>query len=125
MEKPPVFVYGTLKPGGKLFHHISHAVEDVVPATIRGRLYDTPFGYPLLVNPCDEDDPRVTGVLLIPAEELYDEMMGIIDVIESEAGFIKEVMEVSLENGSRVRALVYFYREAPPYARPFYDSEWP
>lgn len=125
MERPPVFVYGTLKPGEKLFHHICHAVKDVIPASIPGRLYDTPFGYPLLVNPGGEEESAILGVLLIPLEGAYDEMMDTIDAIEGEAGFEKEVLEVVLESGTRVSAIVHFYREPPPYAQPLYANDWP
>ncbi len=125
MEQPPVFVYGTLKPGEKMFRHISHVVRDAIPAAIAGQLYETPFGYPLLVCPGGEDGPLINGVLLVPLDECYEEMMRIIDVIEGEAGFEKGVIGITLENGSRVEAIVYFYREAPPYAHPFFGTEWP
>jgi gamma-glutamylcyclotransferase (GGCT)/AIG2-like uncharacterized protein YtfP len=125
MEQVPVFVYGTLKPGEKMFRHISHTVRDAVPATIPGCLYDTPFGYPLLVNPGLADASAISGVVLLPLEEQYEEMMRIIDVIEGEAGFEKGEMEVTLESGNRLTAIVYFYREPPPYARPFYSTDWP
>jgi len=125
MEMVPVFVYGTLKPGEKMFRHISHTVRDAWPATITGRLYDTPFGYPLLVEPGSLEGPVVNGVLLIPLEDQYEEMVRIIDVIEGEAGFEKGEMEVVLESGQKVAAIIYYYREAPPYARPFCGSDWP
>lgn len=125
MEMIPVFVYGTLKPGEKMFRHISHTVRDTLPATITGQLYDTPFGYPLLVKPGGLEDPVVNGVLLIPLEEQYEEMVRIIDVIEGEAGFDKGEMEVALESGQTVTAIVYYYREAPPFAHPFCGSDWP
>jgi len=125
MDMTPVFVYGTLKPGEKMFRHISHTVRDIVPATITGHLYDTPFGYPLLVKPGCAEDPPVSGVLLVPREGLYEEMLRIIDVIEGEAGFEKGEMEVVLEGGRRVAAIVHFYSEAPPYSRPFCGTEWP
>jgi len=125
MEMIPVFVDGTLKPGEKMFRHISHTVQDTLPATITGRLYDTPFGYPLLIEPGGLEEPIVNGVLLISMEDQYEEMLRIIDVIEGEAGFEKGEMEVALESGQKVTALIYFYREAPPYARPFHGSEWP
>ena len=125
MDKPPVFVYGTLKPGEKMFRHISHTIRDVIPATIRGRLYDTPFGYPLLLSPGNENEPIISGVLLVAQEDLHEEMVRIIDVIEGEAGFEKEVLEVTLEEGASVEAIVYFYREEPPYAQPFSGTEWP
>lgn len=125
MEKPPVFVYGTLKPGEKMFRHISHLVKEAIPATILGHLYDTPFGYPLLMCPGEADGIYINGVLLIPLEDMYEEMLRIIDVIEGEAGFTKEVREVLLENGSTVEALVHLYTEAPPYAHRFFGAEWP
>ncbi len=125
MEVIPVFAYGTLKPGEKMFRHICHTVREAIPASIPGRLYETPFGYPLLVGPGCEGEPLISGVLLMPLEGLYEEMLRIIDVIEGEAGFEKGEMEVILESGQRVTALIYFYREAPPYARPFYGTEWP
>lgn len=121
----PIFVYGTLKPGERMFRHISHTVRDAVPATITGCLYDTPFGYPLLVGPGGAEEPAICGVLLIPLEDMYEEMLSIIDVIEGEAGFEKGEMEVTLESGRRLAAIVYFYREAPPYAHPFGGTEWP
>jgi gamma-glutamylcyclotransferase (GGCT)/AIG2-like uncharacterized protein YtfP len=121
----PVFVYGTLKPGEKMFRHISHTVRDAVPATVSGYLYDTPFGYPLLVGPGAEGASAINGVVLVPLEEQYEEMVRIIDVIEGEAGFEKGVMEVTLDDGSRITAILYFYHEAPPYARPFYGNDWP
>lgn len=125
MEKPPVFVYGTLKPGEKMFHHISHTVREAFPATVTGRLYDTPFGYPLLINPGEQGEPVISGVLLVAREECHEEMYRIMDVIEGEAGFEKKVLEITLEDGTRVDAVVYYYREPPPYAQPFAGTEWP
>lgn len=125
MENIPVFVYGTLKQGEKLFHHISHTVKDALPASIRGRLYDTPFGYPLLVCSDTESDLVINGMLLVSLDSLYEEMVRIIDVIEGEAGFQKELKEVTLESGSKVEAIVHCYHEVPAYAQPFYGNEWP
>jgi len=125
MDIIPVFAYGTLKPGEKMFRHISHTVKNAVPATIPGRLFETPFGYPLLVRTGKDEEALVNGVLLIPLQDEYEEMIRIIDVIEGEAGFEKEEMEVTLESGQRLAAIVYFYREAPAYAHPLYGSDWP
>ncbi len=125
MDIIPIFVYGTLKPGEKMFRHISHTVRDALPASIAGRLYETPFGYPLLVGPGGEEEPAINGVLLVPIEDLYEELVRIVDVIEGEAGFEKGEMEVTLDDGRRVSAIIYFYREVPAYARPFYGTDWP
>ncbi len=123
-ERLPVFVYGTLKPEGRLFHHIRHAVREMIPAAICGVLYDTPFGYPLLVDAGVETCPLISGVLIVAADELYDEMIRTIDVIEGEAGFEKGVREVFTESGKRVRAVVYFFREPPRYAHPYDGTSW-
>jgi gamma-glutamylcyclotransferase (GGCT)/AIG2-like uncharacterized protein YtfP len=45
-----VFVYGTLKPGGRYWPEFCEGkVLDSVPAKIRGELYDLHLGYPGLV----------------------------------------------------------------------------
>ncbi len=124
MDMTPLFVCGRLKPGEKMFRHISHAVRGAVPATIGGRLYDTPFGYPLLVGPGRAEEAQVSGVLLLPRDGLYEEMLHIVDAIEGEAGCEKGEMEVTLESGRKCVAIVYFHREAPPYARPLCGTEW-
>jgi hypothetical protein len=64
-------------------------------------------------------------MLLIAREGQYDEMMRIIDVIEGEAGFCKELREVTMEDGSSRQALVHCYPDAPPYAQPFSGTQWP
>lgn len=125
MNEIPVFVYGTLKPGEKMFRHISHTVRNFLPACVPGRLYETPFGYPLLIPVSEEEEALVNGVILLALEGCYEEMMRIIDVIEGEAGFEKGEMEVILEDGNRISAIVYFYREAPPYAQPYSGTDWP
>ncbi len=125
MERLPVFVYGTLKPEGRLYHHIAHTVREIIPASIRGELYDTPFGYPLLLHPGDREYPHISGFLLIASEEHYEEMVRTIDVIEGEAGFEKGVEEVLVESGQMVQAIVYFFREPPRYAHPYPGTSWP
>ncbi len=125
MKETPIFVYGALKPGEKMFRHISHTVRNAIPACVPGRLYETPFGYPLLIPSQGEEEGLINGVILLPLEGCYEEMVRIIDVIEGEAGFEKGEMEVILEDGNRVPAIVYFYQEAPPYARPYFGTDWP
>lgn len=45
-----VFVYGTLKPGGRYWPRFCEGkVAEPVVAKVRGRLYDLPAGYPALV----------------------------------------------------------------------------
>lgn len=45
-----VFVYGTLKPGGRYWSRFCEGkVGEPVEAKVRGHLYDLPAGYPALV----------------------------------------------------------------------------
>lgn len=54
-----VFVYGTLKRGQRNHDAFCGGVLAVEEATVRGRLYDLPAGYPALVIP--EKDMRAIG----------------------------------------------------------------
>ncbi len=121
----PIFVYGTLKPGGKLYHHVSASVREVLPARVPGRLYDTPFGYPLLAGAGQGGGEWVEGALLLAREGREAELEEIIDLIELEAGFRKKTVKAILEDEREVNVLVYLFDEIPPYATPFEGGCWP
>jgi gamma-glutamylcyclotransferase (GGCT)/AIG2-like uncharacterized protein YtfP len=46
-----VFVYGTLQRGQRNHQRYCQGLIDVAPATVRGRLYELPQGYPMLAIP--------------------------------------------------------------------------
>jgi gamma-glutamylcyclotransferase (GGCT)/AIG2-like uncharacterized protein YtfP len=54
-----LFFYGTLKRGHVNHDRFCRGYLRVEEATVRGRLYDLPFGYPALVVP--EEDIRAVG----------------------------------------------------------------
>jgi gamma-glutamylcyclotransferase (GGCT)/AIG2-like uncharacterized protein YtfP len=54
-----LFFYGTLKRGHANHDRFCRGYLRVEEATVRGRLYDLPFGYPALVIP--EEDIRAVG----------------------------------------------------------------
>ena len=54
-----LFFYGTLKRGHANHDRFCRGYLRVEEATVRGRLYDLPFGYPALVVP--EEDVRAVG----------------------------------------------------------------
>ena len=54
-----MFFYGTLKRGHRNHDHFCRGARFVDEATLRGRLYDLPFGYPALVVP--EEDVFAVG----------------------------------------------------------------
>lgn len=50
-----VFVYGTLKPGGRYWPRFCEGkVSNLVAAKVRGQLFDLPVGYPALVAGGDD-----------------------------------------------------------------------
>lgn len=61
MERPhlDIFVYGTLKRGERNHDRFCRGVLRVREATVRGQLYDLPFGFPALVVP--EESILATG----------------------------------------------------------------
>ena len=54
-----LFFYGTLKRGHANHDRYCRGALRVEEATLRGKLYDLPFGFPALVVP--EEDVRATG----------------------------------------------------------------
>ncbi len=54
-----VFVYGTLKRGQRNYERFCRGALAVRWSTVRGRLYDLPFGFPALVVP--KEDVLATG----------------------------------------------------------------
>jgi gamma-glutamylcyclotransferase (GGCT)/AIG2-like uncharacterized protein YtfP len=48
-----LFVYGTLKQGERNFAHYCQGVLAIEPACVLGRLYDLPYGYPMLEVPSE------------------------------------------------------------------------
>jgi gamma-glutamylcyclotransferase (GGCT)/AIG2-like uncharacterized protein YtfP len=61
-----LFFYGTLKRGHANHDRFCRGYLRVEEATVRGRIYDLPFGYPALVVP--EEDIRAVG----SADPVYD-----------------------------------------------------
>jgi gamma-glutamylcyclotransferase (GGCT)/AIG2-like uncharacterized protein YtfP len=61
-----LFFYGTLKRGHANHDRFCRGYLRVEEATVRGRLYDLPFGYPALVVP--EEDIHAVGT----ADPVYD-----------------------------------------------------
>lgn len=100
-------------------------MREVLPARVQGRLFDTPFGYPLLTKAGQPEGEWLEGCLLLAREGREEELEEIVDLIELEAGFAKKTVKVVLEDDREVSALVYQFDEIPPYATPFADSCWP
>ena len=61
-----VFVYGTLKRGQRNYERFCQGALAVREATVRGQLYDLPYGFPALVVP--EDAVVATGTKDYPSD---------------------------------------------------------
>jgi gamma-glutamylcyclotransferase (GGCT)/AIG2-like uncharacterized protein YtfP len=73
-----VFVYGTLKTGQSNHERFCRGLLSAREATVRGRLYELPFGFPSLVVP--EEDVYTTGTTnyLTDAEEQHRTPTGLL-----------------------------------------------
>ena len=65
-----VFVYGTLKRGQRNYGRFCQGALAVREATVRGRLYDLPFGFPVLVVPKEDVLAMGTGEYLSDAKAI-------------------------------------------------------
>lgn len=70
LADPPLFVYGTLRPGGRAHHVVADLVDVGDEASVPGMLYDTGRGYPAARFSAVEHTPgeRVHGTLLVPRD---------------------------------------------------------
>jgi gamma-glutamylcyclotransferase (GGCT)/AIG2-like uncharacterized protein YtfP len=120
------FVYGTLKRGQANFPLVAAAVRGVVPATIRGRLYDMgPF--PALA----EGDEAVRGeVLTVEPGELprllraLDELEGFAPGDPAGSIYLRRVVDAKTDDGAEVAAFAYFYNRDPAGLRHLPGGEW-
>ncbi|MGI5198229.1 gamma-glutamylcyclotransferase family protein [Streptomyces sp. CA-288835] len=111
MSRPPIFVYGTLRPGEPnhdLFL-LGHTVSEV-PGRLAGAvLYEGP-GYPYAV---EEPGGMVSGELITPAPERYDQLLLTLDRLEDYAPgdpanlYERVARNVIREDGTSVDAWVY------------------
>ena len=71
LEEPvrlDVFVYGTLKRGQRNHERFCRGALAMREATVRGRLYAPPFGFPALVVPKEDVQTTGTGDYLFDAK---------------------------------------------------------
>jgi gamma-glutamylcyclotransferase (GGCT)/AIG2-like uncharacterized protein YtfP len=115
-----VFVYGTLMPGRLRWPLIADRVVAHRPATVRGTLLDTGYGYPALVLP---GPAIVHGWLLELDPEQAQDTLALLDEIEG-SGYDR--VEVRAEAGSDggAPALTYVARGATAGFEPIPSGRW-
>lgn len=110
----PVFVYGTLRPGEENYPtHLNGRTEQILPATIRGRLfYVADGGYPYL----EPGEGIVRGELVYLDPDRYEQTLRRLDELEEydpgdeeHSVYLRRRAEVTLSGGTTVAAWTYYW----------------
>jgi gamma-glutamylcyclotransferase (GGCT)/AIG2-like uncharacterized protein YtfP len=159
-ERPPdaattfaLFFYGTLKRGQINHARFCRGFASAEEATVRGRLYDLPFGFPALVVPEEDvravgtddpshdaalqqrlapqiaprpDGPRVFGELFV--FDRFDELLPALDRFEgfdpvADSGLYRRVL-VPVET-PRKTILAWVYAQRKPAGSYLPNGRWP
>jgi gamma-glutamylcyclotransferase (GGCT)/AIG2-like uncharacterized protein YtfP len=121
MQPDKVFVYGTLRRGYALHEHLDEGTSRFLGrGRIRGELYDL-GEYPGAI-PGEAPGQEITGELYQlddPERQLpdLDELEEFDPAKPEQSLFIRRLTDVELDNGTRVRAWVYFLPRRPAKAR--------
>ena len=113
-----VAVYGTLMAGERNACW-ARGAKGRVPCVIRGTLYSTGYGYPAFVP--SADGKEVKAELLTVDAEVLSHM----DRLEGyPRHYRREKVEATLEDGSKVAAMVYVMNSLPPHAAVIRSGDW-
>jgi len=111
MDIKHVFVYGTLKKGERNHDHFCGDALTIEPAVTTGRLYQTPYGFPAII---DAPDGQVFGEVMTFPD--ITKTLQRLDRLEGyrpgygESHYIRiEKTVIILNNGKVVHAWVYVY----------------
>lgn len=133
MSTSRLFVYGTLRPGGRAPERLRRLLETrgrrLGSGTVAGRLHDA-GAYPVAVEPTDAEDgdaPRIHGVVYA-----LDEPSGVLPALDAYEGvrpggrgpFRRDVARVRLESGGTVDAWIYWYERDPAGLSVIPDGRW-
>ncbi len=107
-----IFVYGTLKKGGRNHDRFCGNAVGIEPATVNGKLCDTGWGFPAMQLSGNPSDIVHGEIITIPEDDLPA-----IDFLEGVPRLYQrvEVMAVSKE-GITVSAFCYVMEKLPPGA---------
>lgn len=113
-----VAVYGTLMTGERNERWAADAL-DRRPCVLRGKLYDTGWGYPAFVP--DADGGEVKAELLTVTQATLARM----DVLEGYPRlYCREVVQTALEDGSIEVVIVYVMNKLPREAMGIASGDW-
>ena len=106
MKQQHLFVYGTLKKGGKNAHLLERIGGTWRAASVKGKLYPQGVsgteGYPALI--LDEAQKPVQG--LVFSSSTFSRWWALLDAYEGE-GYQRVTTKVKLKTGTSVEAFMY------------------
>ena len=114
-----IFIYGTLRRGGSA-HHLMQGAEFKMKGSISGRLIHIDQ-YPGLIH-CDKQ--RVNGELYQVSDALISELDRYEGCFESPPHYLREEIEVLLENGETTSAQVYVFQLPEPHHEEIECGDW-
>lgn len=117
MDTFKVATYGTLMVGERNEHWGQDALERV-PCVLRGRLYDTGWGYPAFVP--DKDGQEVASELLTVSAATLAHM----DVLEGVPRLYRRELVTALVDGKPVEVQVYVMNRLPARAKSINCGDW-
>lgn len=133
MRPGRLFVYGTLRPGGRAPRRLRDLLETradrIGTGTVPGRLHDA-GAYPVAVElsaPGRRAAPRIHGVVYILEEP--GQVLAALDAYEGvrpggEGLFRRDVARIRLDSGGAVRAWIYWYDGDPGGLPVIGDGRW-
>ena len=113
-----VFVYGTMKPGHRLYPEIDQFVSESAPDSVPGTLFDTGHGYPCAVFDKDSDR-EIKGFVLRLVPGRAAEANAVIAEIENNL-----YRPVRVETKSGVRATAYEWAGSTDGLTAIPDGNW-
>lgn len=114
MASVKIFVYGTLKVGGRYAAHFNASRDNSVKATVYGRIYGG-YGYPRLLLAPESEGPTVEGELHTYRDP--EHVVALMDRIEgyeegrSDNLYNRKRVKVKLEDGTEEEAYIYEYAQ--------------
>lgn len=104
-----LFVYGTLKTGGKYHFYLEEASLKAERAIAKGSLYDTGLGYPSMSL---EGNDKIHGEVYEIPEVLWPALDFLEDCTGDEITDLYEKSEIPVEvNGETLKAVVYLAKD--------------
>ena len=99
MDRPRLFVYGTLQPGRLRWPFLEPFAMGHRPAGVPGRLYDSGYGWPVATFDDGESDV-VPGTLVSLDAARVDEALALLDAVEATATDLLARIVVTTTDGA-------------------------